>query len=386
MAKDENWERIKPLGTGGQSEVFLVRSPARVAEREKQAGMIAALSGRGLNQIDAQLLAAAVFECARGEYPSELGAMKIFSPRASGTDAEDQAHDRLRGEIKVLGQDRLGLLRLLDSSESEGWIVTEYCPLGTLEGHLRRYAGNVGLALVAFRSLVETVAGLHKDGVIHRDIKPANVFVAADGRLILGDFGIVFLPGLPERITFTNESVGPHDYIPPWAETEERVEELGPQFDVYMLGKLLWCMVAGRLKLPREWHRRQDYDLILKFPDNPQMHMVNKILDKCLVDSPEKCLPGAQELLPVVDAYLSVIIRGGQLLSDDVPRPCRICGKGYYRPSGQVPGRHKEIWVVPNGTLAAPGVYAGSWRQEGAHYFEPFICDVCKHVEMFLAG
>lgn len=35
---------------------------------------------------------------------------------------------------------------------------------------------------------------------------------------------IALLPNLPERLTFTNESVGPRDYMPPWAETEERLE------------------------------------------------------------------------------------------------------------------------------------------------------------------
>jgi hypothetical protein len=33
MGKRTDWEEIKPLGEGGQSQVFLVRSPKRVAER-----------------------------------------------------------------------------------------------------------------------------------------------------------------------------------------------------------------------------------------------------------------------------------------------------------------------------------------------------------------
>ncbi|MEI4884253.1 hypothetical protein Q8G49_29240, partial [Klebsiella pneumoniae] len=84
-----------------------------------------------------------------------------------------------------------------------------------------------------------------------RDIKPANVFVGSADDLILGDFGIVYLPEQPERVTRTLERVGPLEYMPVWADLGERLEKVEPNFDVYMLGKLLWCMVAGKLKLPR---------------------------------------------------------------------------------------------------------------------------------------
>ncbi len=36
MAKREEWEEKRALGQGGQSEVFLVRSPERVVERGKR--------------------------------------------------------------------------------------------------------------------------------------------------------------------------------------------------------------------------------------------------------------------------------------------------------------------------------------------------------------
>ncbi len=93
-------------------------------------------------------------------------------------------------------------------------------------------------------------------------------------------------------------------------------------------------MVAGRLKLIREWYKRPDFDLTVKFQNDPQMHMINAILDKCLHENPGKCLPRASELLGVVDAHLSVLRRGGQMLREGVPRPCRICGVGFYQASG----------------------------------------------------
>ncbi len=80
-------------------------------------------------------------------------------------------------------------------------MVTEYFSGGTLEDHLVDYKGNPVLALKAFRSLVNTVAQLHKEGIVHRDIKPANIFIGKDHELILGDFGLVFVPDRAPRIT-----------------------------------------------------------------------------------------------------------------------------------------------------------------------------------------
>jgi len=294
--------------------------------------------------------------------------------------AEQQARTRLRIEISVLGQNRRGLPKLLDHNESEGWVVTEYFPGGTLEDHLLNFAGNAFLSLTAFRSLVETVAALHTDSIFHRDIKPANIFISHDGMLLLGDFGIAFLPNLPERPTFTNESVGPRDYMPPWAETEERLEKVEGQFDVYELGKVLWCMAAGRLKLIREWHKRQDFDLRAKFQNDPHMHMVNAILDKCLNEDPEKVLSHAGLLLIEVDAHLRVMRRGGQMLREGVPRPCRVCGQGFYQPAGGTSGQVLGLATY----VDIQGTPPGRRQDGGGLYAGFFVCDSCGNMQLFM--
>ena len=120
-----------------------------------------------------------------------------------------------------------------------------------------------------------TVASLHQGGIVHRDIKPANVFFAKHDELILGDFGIVFLPDHAERVTVTDEKVGPRDYMPQWGDLGARLEDVHTNFHVYMLGKLLWCMVAGRLKLPREYHKRRGFNLAEMFPNDPAMKIIS---------------------------------------------------------------------------------------------------------------
>jgi len=371
------WEIVKPFGNmTGQSEVFLVRSPHRVAELAESAVTIHKYMG-AIRLDQSQLFAVAVWQSARPDSPSELGALKVFKSRGDDAAAEEEALDRLKGEIQVLKWGRRGLLKLLASSEEQRWIITEYQPNGTLENQPLRFRGQASVALRAFRPLVEAVANLHKEGIVHRDIKPANVFVGNDSTLILGDFGIVYLPDQPERVTRTNERVGPYDYMPPWADLGERLEKVQPTFDVYMLGKLLWCMIAGKLKLPREYHAKPEFDLTQLFPDDPDMHIVNRILNKCVVEEARNCYSSAVDLLQVVDVCLRVIDRGGSLLDDTISRPCHVCGMGNY----QMKALH------PNTSSVGIRLWHGSGSNDISLFpIRVFVCDKCEHVEFFASN
>jgi len=234
VAKEQfgDWEPIRNLGRGGQSEVYLARSPLRVAQRK------VFLSALSLDELNANSFATASYEYARPERLSELGALKKFNIRVGGAPAEE----RLKKEIAILRENRANLPRLLAANEVKQWMVTEYFPGGTLEKHPLRYKGKPILALRAFRILVKTVAALHKDGIVHRDIKPANIFIGSYGKLILGDFGIVFVPGTDSRLTITDEQVGPWEHMPPWADIDKRLEDVRPNFDVYMLGRVFCCL------------------------------------------------------------------------------------------------------------------------------------------------
>ena len=382
MAGDRaSWEVIgEPLGGGGQSEVYLVRRPQRRDERRRAIGRILESDPWGTHMAETREprtgeLATAVLDYARPEAPSELGAMKVFKIR----DGEEQAKNRLSTEVKVLlDNTTTGLPKLLDSNVAERWLVTEYFPEGTLEHNFAKYKGDVVAALKAFLSLVTTVAALHAQGIVHRDIKPANVFVRRNDELVLGDFGIAFLPDLPARLTPTNETVGPHDYMPPWAEGG-RLGEVDACFDIYMLGKLLWCMVSGRLRLQREWFERPENNLTKQFPNDPAMHIVNVILNRCVVTEREQCKTSASDLILIASAYIQMLERGGQDLHRGVPRPCRVCGVGYYQSEGYAQTQPP----IPKDSAVGLRLWRIGTSENSSLHVHPFVCDRCGHVQFF---
>jgi serine/threonine protein kinase len=364
------------LGVGGQSEVFLVRSPKQQLERQNVLSEIQAGVSRG----ELEKLGNSLRSFANLDSPSELGALKVFKIAPKGTSLEPppgfEPIQRLKNEISALKEGFPGLPKLLDYDEDQRWIITEYFPEGTFEHQPLKYRGRVRSALKAFRSLVQTVAAIHAKNYVHRDIKPANVFIRNDG-LVLGDFGIVYIPDTADRVTRPDERVGPRDYMPDWGNLGARLENVQPNFDVYMLGKLLWSMVDGRSRLPREHHRnpKYDFDLTRTFPNDPHMHIVNRILDKCVVEHPSDCRLSADDLLSMVDKFLLSLDQGGQLLTHGVPRPCHVCGVGFY-----------QFRLLPNNLPDKPiglrlwAVGTGESQMWSVH---PWACDNCGHVALF---
>ena len=194
------WEEIRPLGEGGQSEVFLVRRPERAQERRKCVEQMRTAMDRSKMDEFASLS----WAYARPDDDSELGALKVFKiSRGAVSPGERETHGRevrrFQNELEVLKERLPGLPKLSAFSEDQFWIITEYFREGSLKNQLAKFQGDALLSLRAFRSVVQTVKRLHERKIVHRDIKPANVYVPRIYELILGDLGIVFLPDAEDR-------------------------------------------------------------------------------------------------------------------------------------------------------------------------------------------
>ena len=250
--------------------------------------------------------------------------------------------------------------------------MSEYHEHGTLHDSPDRFKGDVGAALHAFRGLVSGVAELHNENIVHRDIKPQNVFLGQDGSLVLGDFGLVFFED-PEksRLSGTFENVGTRDWMPPWA-LSLRIDEVKPTFDVFSLGKLLWSMISGEPVLQLWYFAETRFNVEELFPKARYMALANSLLEKCVVEQEEDCLPSAAELLAEVDSVLRTIEVGGDVIDSSVQRTCRVCGRGEYS-------------LKINHDAHPTAFQNFGLRPAGKQTFKVFVCTNCHHVQLFSA-
>ena len=116
---------------------------------------------------------------------------KISSPQNTSLLADESS-------IELACHDRLGshpnIVNLVHSFETEAhiYLVLEYCSQGDLYEAIRLGHGPLETENVRefMLQLVSAVDYMHSKGLYHRDIKPENIFLAQDGSMKLGDFGL----------------------------------------------------------------------------------------------------------------------------------------------------------------------------------------------------
>ncbi|MER6122343.1 serine/threonine-protein kinase [Streptomyces sp. NPDC001795] len=152
------------------------------------------------------------------------------------THAEARAAARINHSAVVTVHDVL-------EHDNRPWIVMELVEGGSLADAVKEHgrvdpveAARIGVWVL------RALRAAHSAGVLHRDVKPGNVLLAADGRVLLTDFGIAQVEG-DTTITRTGEIVGSVDYLAP-----ERVRghDPGPSSDLWALGATLYTAVEGR--------------------------------------------------------------------------------------------------------------------------------------------
>ncbi len=159
---------------------------------------------------------------------------------------DEVGRERVTREARAMA--RMGahpqLVTIFDISEEGGqpFLVEEYMTGGDLAGMLARGPLQVERALAIGRDICRALAFMHKAGVVHRDLKPANVFVAGDGSVKVGDFGLAMTGDLA-RITQHGMLVGTVAYMAP---EQALGQAITPAADLYALGAVLYEMVTGQ--------------------------------------------------------------------------------------------------------------------------------------------
>ncbi|MFV2103238.1 serine/threonine-protein kinase [Micromonospora sp. LOL_024] len=187
------------------------------------------------------------------------------------------------------------------------YIVMELAEGQTLAAHLRAGPLDWRIAVRVCAEVSAALATAHTHGIVHRDIKPANVMLTPSGVKVL-DFGIATPSGAadtaPEGIV-----VGTPAYLAP---EQLRRAPATPAADMYALGVLLYCCLAGRLpyaadSITRLLGPRGGLRPLPELPGLPTE--VDELCRRCLADDPARrpsSLVAALVLAEAVDARVYV--------------------------------------------------------------------------------
>ena len=174
-------------------------------------------------------------------------AIKCLTKQSTASPAPEHAgNDHL---IELLCHDRLSyhpnIVNLLHAFETDAhmFLVLEFCSKGDLYEAIRVGHGPLETEHVrAFMlQLVDAIEFMHSKGLYHRDIKPENIFLAADGSLKLGDFG------LSTTETWTQEAcVGSDRYMAPEQYDPSDNGYSPAQADIWSIGICLLNILFSR--------------------------------------------------------------------------------------------------------------------------------------------
>jgi serine/threonine-protein kinase len=205
-------------------------------------------------------------------------------------------------EVVAVGDD---ILLVMDLLEGES--------LGARLGR----AGRLTLAEVVavLLPLVDATIAAHARGVVHRDLKPENVFLCADGRVVLLDFGMAKLTAsfdlaMSGWMTESGLILGTPHYMAPEQIYGER--DVDARADVWALGVVVYECLSGERpmsgksfgQIVRALQRREIVDLAERVPSVPAdlLALVRRMLSHERDDRPSldevRATLGGQGLTP----------------------------------------------------------------------------------------
>lgn len=193
-------------------------------------------------------------EIGRSEYTVTYRANKVGSTQeyavkvlASEHLQDSTIRARYQREAQLIASlDHPAILPLSDFGEQDGYIyiVTPYQSNGSLKERLAAGVLSLDDATQLILQIAPALDAVHALGIMHGDLKPSNILFGLDGQPMLADFGM-FKIGKALIDPARSILVGPPAYLSP--ELILGDSDVGNSSDIYMLGSLLFNMLAGQI-------------------------------------------------------------------------------------------------------------------------------------------
>jgi serine/threonine protein kinase len=155
--------------------------------------------------------------------------------------------ERFQREARLAAAlDHPNIVPLFDYGEKNDvfFLVMPFLSGGSLQEQLARTPLSMTDIMRYGTQITDALEYAHERNVIHRDVKPANMLIHADGRLMLGDFG---LAKIFDGATRANRVGRPDAGTPEYMAPEQVQGRTDARSDLYGLGVVLYLLATGRL-------------------------------------------------------------------------------------------------------------------------------------------
>ena len=262
----KGYRMLKPLGSGGMSEVFL-------AQRERD-GLEVALK---------------ILDTQSNDDPSFL--------------------NRFIQEYALLEQiNHRNVARIFDHgfSDEHAFITMEYFSHGDIRQRMVKGMSPFD-SLAVILQVALALSQIHALGIVHRDVKPDNLMLRADGSVALIDFGVAKHAQQLEH-TQHGQIVGSPYYMSP---EQAAGLPVSPASDIYCLGVIFFEMISGY----RPFVAEQLEVLLYKHIHTPPPRLESKfsefqeLMDLTLHKDPAQRFASAQAIVEYITVRWPTILR-----------------------------------------------------------------------------
>jgi serine/threonine protein kinase/tetratricopeptide (TPR) repeat protein len=186
-------------------------------------------------------------------------AVKVLPEAFAGNPDRLGRFEREARALAALSHPNILAIHDYGTHESITYVVTELLEGETLRSRLARGPLSGREAIEVAAAVAEGLGAAHAKGIIHRDLKPENLFLTADGRVKVLDFGLarVETPAGAESETSpvvaartdAGSVMGTVGYMSP---EQVRGQTADARSDIFSFGCVLYEMVTGRRAFQRE--------------------------------------------------------------------------------------------------------------------------------------
>ncbi len=203
------------------------------------------------------------------------------------------------------------ILQIFEFGEDQGvtYAVTELLEGETLRERIEQGPVPWRKAVDIMALAADGLSAAHAEGIVHRDLKPENVFLTADGRVKVLDFGLAKVAEGPvEHLnTVTSPSpgtvagtvLGTVGYMAP---EQVRGEPADARSDIFALGCVLYEMLAGSSPFRRQTAAETTAAILRDEAPEVSLSKVeltpelNRIVTHCLEKNPRERFQSAADL------------------------------------------------------------------------------------------